>query len=155
MTSAYVTRISMVAEYSDGMVRRVSCDHPAAVQFDVSYQPACYPWSYQQPVPPLFSGPPEFRLEVAPGRSPLTMEVVEGTAIARARAMQTTATVSEYANGAMAGVLEHARKRARKQLAIATLEAGCVMLALPGETTTRGPFGETALEFTVPVAPAA
>jgi hypothetical protein len=155
MSTAYVTRICVVAEYSDGMVRRVSCDHPAAAQFDVSYQPACYPRSYQQPVTSLFSGPPEFRLEVAPGRGPLVMEVVEGAAIARARAVQCTATVSEYANGAMAGVLEHARKRAREQLAIATLDAGCVMLALPGETTTPGRFGETVLEVTVPVAPAA
>lgn len=153
MSTAYVTRICVVAEYSDGTVRRVSCDHPAAAEFDVSYQPARYP--QQWGVASLLSGPPEFRLEVAPGRWPVTMEVVEGAAIARARAMQYTATVSEYANAAMAGVLEHARKRARRELAVATLDAGCVMLALPGETTTPGPFGETTLELTVPVAPAA
>lgn len=153
MTTAYVTRICVVAEYSDGTVRRVSCDHPAAAQFDVSYQPACYP--LQWGVASILSGPPEFRLEVVPGRSPVVMEVVGGAAIARARAMQCATTVSEYAAGAMAGVLEHARKRAREQLAIATLDAGCVMLALPGETTTPGPSGETVLELTVPVAPAA
>lgn len=150
MSTAYVTRICVVAEYSDGTVRRVSCDHPAAAEFDVSYQPACY--SQQWGAASLLSGPPEFRLEVAPGRSPVVMEVVEGAAVARARALQ---YISEYADR-IPEAREHARKRARRELAVATLEAGCVMLALPGETTTRtGPFGETTLELTVAVAPAA
>lgn len=119
MSAAPVSRVSVVVEYADGQVTRMSCDRPAHAELEVNYSPAGgFPYSARSVYPAAGASIPELRLEVRAGYAPVSVETVQGAAIA-------------------------------------TLDAGCVMLALPGETTTPGPFGETTLEFTVPVAPAA
>lgn len=144
MSAAPVSRVSVVVEYADGQVTRMSCDQPAHAELDVNYSPYGFPYTVV--------GPPELRLELRPGYSPVSVETVQGAAIARVQAARYV--VSAYADQ-FPETRERARKSACRELAVATLEAGCVMLALPAETTTAGPFGETTLEFTVPVAPAA
>lgn len=156
MTAAHVTRVTVLTEHADGTITRYTCDQPAScsvVTGSAGTWPGPQPYSGWM-LSPALAGLVTVSFEIWPGSGGFTTETGAGPAGPGA----TTAMVISGAlpPEARAEAAEHARKRMRRMLACDVLDAGCVMIALPAETThPAGPFGDTTMQLTVPIRPAA